>query len=92
MVVDTSGTRHKCCANGRLSSVSGNFDKELMMKHKLQQFPLFVIDNLKYAEFFKKYNTSSMRPKYHDNNPNAENDVSLDRHYFKDHMDPDQEI
>jgi len=38
----TAGTRKKCCANGRLSSVSGNFDKELMMKHELQQFPLFM--------------------------------------------------
>ncbi len=35
-------TRKKCCANGRLSSVSGNFDKELMMKYELQQFPLFM--------------------------------------------------
>jgi hypothetical protein len=38
----TAGTRKKCCANGRLSSVSGNFDEELMMKHELQQFPSFM--------------------------------------------------
>ena len=37
-----AGTRNKCCANGRLSSVSGNFDEELMMKHELEQFPLFM--------------------------------------------------
>ena len=36
-----------------------------------------VIDNLKYAEFFKKYNTSSELPKYYDNNPNAKNNVRL---------------
>jgi hypothetical protein len=51
-----------------------------------------VIDNLKYAEFFKKYNTSSELPKYYNKNPNAKNNVSLDRHYFKVHMDPDQKI
>ncbi len=38
----TTGTRKKCCANGRLSLVSGNFNKESMMKHELQQFPLFM--------------------------------------------------
>ena len=38
----TAGTRKKCCSNGRLSSVSGNFDKELMRKHELQQFPSFM--------------------------------------------------
>jgi hypothetical protein len=27
----SSGTRKKCCANGRLSSASKNFDEELMM-------------------------------------------------------------
>ncbi len=35
-----------------------------------------VIDNLKYAEFFKKYNTSSELPKYYYNYPNAENNDS----------------
>ncbi len=49
-----------------------------------------VIDNLKNSEFFKKYNTSSELPKYYYNNPNAENNGSLDWHYFKLRMDPDQ--
>ncbi len=31
-------------------------------------------------------------PKYYANNPNAENDVGLDWHYFKVRMDPDQKI
>ncbi len=51
-----------------------------------------VIDSLKYAEFFEKYNTSSELPKYYENNPNAENNVGLDQNYFKVHMDPDQKI
>ncbi len=51
-----------------------------------------VIDNLKYAEFFKKYNTLSELPKYYENNPNAENKVGLDQHYFKVYMDPDQKF
>ena len=32
----------KCCANGRLSSASENFDKELMMDHELDQLPNFL--------------------------------------------------
>ncbi len=36
------GTRKKCCANGRLSSASNNFDKELMMDHELNQLPNFL--------------------------------------------------
>jgi hypothetical protein len=35
-------TRKKCCANGRLSSVSCNFDGELMDEHQLKPFPLFM--------------------------------------------------
>jgi hypothetical protein len=36
------GTRKKCCANGRLSSASNNFDEELMMDHELNQLPNFL--------------------------------------------------
>ncbi len=38
----TPGTRKKCCANGRLSSTSNNFDKELMMDHELDRLPNFL--------------------------------------------------
>jgi hypothetical protein len=38
----TSGSRKKCCANGRLSSASDNFDEELMMDHELDEFPIFL--------------------------------------------------
>jgi hypothetical protein len=46
-----------------------------------------VLDALKYTEFLEKYNTSSKKPKYYEDNPNAENNVDLDRHFFKLHMD-----
>ncbi len=38
----TLGSRKKCCANGRLSSTSENFDKKLMMDHELDQLPNFL--------------------------------------------------
>ncbi len=38
----TLGMRKKCCANGRLSSASENFDEELMMDHELDQLPNFL--------------------------------------------------
>ncbi len=38
----TPGSRKKCCANGRLSSASDNFDKELMMDHDLDKLPKFL--------------------------------------------------
>jgi hypothetical protein len=39
----TAGTRKKCCANGRLSSASTNFDEELIMDHCLEILPEFMI-------------------------------------------------
>ncbi len=38
----TPGMRKKCCANGRLSSASNNFDEELIMDHELDQLPNFL--------------------------------------------------
>ena len=38
----TPGTRKKCCANGRLSSVSEEFDEELMVEYELDQLPDFL--------------------------------------------------
>ncbi len=38
----TPGTRKKCCINGRLSSVSDNFDEELMMDNILDELSSFV--------------------------------------------------
>jgi hypothetical protein len=35
----------------------------------------------------EKYNTSSKKPKYYEDDPDTENNVSLDRHFFKVHMD-----
>ncbi len=38
----TPGSRKKCCANGRPSSASDNFDKELIMDHDLDKLPQFL--------------------------------------------------
>jgi hypothetical protein len=53
---------------------------------------LAALDALKYTDFLKKYNTASKLPKYYEDNPNTENDVRNDRHYFKLHIDPIQAI
>ena len=45
-----------------------------------------ALDALKYTEFLEKYNTSSKKPKYYEDNPDTENNVTLDRHFFKVHM------
>ena len=46
-----------------------------------------ALDAMKYTEFLKKYNTSSKKPKYYEDNPDTENNVDLDRHFFKVHME-----
>ena len=38
----TPETRKKCCANGHLSSVSEEFDEELMVEYELDQLPHFL--------------------------------------------------
>ncbi len=40
-----------------------------------------------YTEFFQKYNTSSKRPKYYEDCPLTEDNISLDQHYFKVTLD-----
>ena len=51
-----------------------------------------VLNNLKFTEFFSKYNTSTNLPKYYQDNPNTENDVRLNRHYFKLYIGQNQLI
>ncbi len=46
-----------------------------------------ALEALKYTEFLEKYNTLAKQPKYYGDNPDTENNVSLDCHYFKVHMD-----
>jgi hypothetical protein len=55
----TPGTRKKCCVNGRLSSVSDNFDEELMMDNVLDELPSFVrkVISSNSANFFQKSST-----------------------------------
>jgi hypothetical protein len=50
------------------------------------------LDALKYTDFLKKYNTSSKLPKYYKDCPNTLNNISINQHYFKVYMDPDQSI
>ncbi len=52
------GSRKKCCANGRLSSASDNFDKELMIDHDLDGLPQFLRQVITPSpEFSKKSST-----------------------------------
>ncbi len=55
----TPGTRKKCCVNGRLSSVSDNFDEELMMDYGLDELPSFVRKDISSnsANFLQKSST-----------------------------------
>jgi hypothetical protein len=54
----TPGSRKECCANSRLSSVSDNFDEELMMDYVLDELPLFVRKViLSSAKFLQKSST-----------------------------------
>jgi hypothetical protein len=50
------------------------------------------LDALKYTDFLEKYNTSLKLPKYYEECPNTLNNISINRHYFKVYMDPDQSI
>ncbi len=50
------------------------------------------LDALKYTNFLTKYNTLSKLPKYYEDCPNTLNNISIDQHYFKVYMDPDQSI
>ncbi len=42
LLSSTPGSRKKCCVNGCLSSVSDNFDEELMMDNDLDKLPQFL--------------------------------------------------
>jgi hypothetical protein len=55
----SSSTKKKCCANGALSSISCNFDEELMMRFALDEMPLFMIvvtTTCKFCQDCTKYN------------------------------------
>jgi hypothetical protein len=54
----SAGTRKKCCANGRLSYASENFDEELMMDHELERLPKFLrLLMCSYSGFSQKSST-----------------------------------
>jgi len=55
----TPGTRKKCCINGRLSSASDNFDKELMMGYVLDKLPPFVRKAISSSNQFSQRSSTS---------------------------------
>jgi len=55
--------------------------KEVSDLHMYYNRPA-VLESMTYTEFFQKYNTSSKRPKYYEDNPITEDNISLQRHYF----------
>jgi hypothetical protein len=58
LLSSTPGSRKKCCANGRLSSASDNFEEELMMDHDLDKLPQFLRQVITLStEFSKKSST-----------------------------------
>ncbi len=50
------------------------------------------LESLRYTEFLQQYNTLSQLPKYYENNPNTLDTVSIEPHYLKMYMEPDQSI
>jgi len=46
-----------------------------------------ALDALKCTEFLEKYTTSSKKPKYYEDIPDTDNNVTLNRHFFKVHID-----
>ncbi len=50
------------------------------------------LDALKYTDFLTKYNTLAKLPKYYEDSSNTLNNISVNQHYFKVYMDPDQSI
>ena len=59
LLSSSSSTKKKCCANGALSSVSHNFDEELMMRFALDEMPLFMrlaTTRCKFCQDCTKYN------------------------------------
>jgi uncharacterized protein YacL (UPF0231 family) len=51
-----------------------------------------VLESLLYSEFFQQYNASSKLPKYYADNPGTLDNITIERHYFKVYMEPDQDI
>ena len=62
--------------------------KDFILRGEVTELQIYynrppVLDALKYTEFLEKYNTSSKKPKYYEDNPDAENNVDINRHFFK---------
>jgi hypothetical protein len=53
----TRSTKKKCCMDGLLSSGSLKFDEELMMRHVLDEFPVFMRKAMYSLEFSQECTT-----------------------------------
>ncbi len=71
---------------------SGAQFKDFIQRGEVTELQIYynrpaALEALNYTEFLGKYNTSSKQRKYYKDNSDTENNVILDRHYFKVHMD-----
>jgi hypothetical protein len=76
---------------------SGAQLKNFIQQCKVTDLQIFYnrpaeLDALKYTDFLTKYNTLAKLPKYCEDCPNTLNNISINQHYFKVYMDPDQSI
>jgi hypothetical protein len=76
---------------------SGAQLKDLIQQCKVTDLQIYYnhpaeLDALKYTDFLTKYNMLSKLPKYYEDCPDKLNNISINRHYFKVYMDPDQSI
>jgi hypothetical protein len=77
--------------------LSGAKLKDFIQQFKVTDLQIYYnlpaeLDFLKYTDFLEEYNTLSKLPKRHEDCPNTLNNNSINQHYFKVYMDPDQSI
>ncbi len=71
--------------------------KDFIQRNKVTDLQVYYncpgeLESLRYTKFLQQYNTSSQLPKYYEDNPNTLDNVSIELHYFKVYMEPDQSI
>jgi hypothetical protein len=76
---------------------SGAQLKDFIQRCKVTDLQIYYnhpaeLDALKYTDFLTKYSTLSKLPKYYEDCPDTLNNISINQHYFKVYMDPDQSI
>ena len=76
---------------------TGAQSKDFIQRNKVTDLQVYYnhpgeLESLRYTEFLQQYNTLSQLPKYYEDNPNTLDNVSIEHHYFKVYMEPDQSI